>query len=176
MADTGSQTARVRDGADAFAALVLRYLDGLTTADEVARLNAALLSGRPYRELFVHLCRLDGLLCETFVPLSLSVEGREKGAPRARAGRQKNQAGAAHGKVTAHGTATGVDQPPAPRKGKAGAATRNTKLLAGETAFPETATQGQNPPASAGPGTAEDQPDDLLRLLGLPVEESDRTE
>src|SRR5437762_499018 len=51
---------------DAFAALVLRFLDAATTHDEEAALNAELGdSGRPARrDLYVSLCRQRGVLAE----------------------------------------------------------------------------------------------------------------
>ncbi len=52
---------------DAFAALVLRFLDGATSPDEDATLNAELREpgNRTRRDLYVSLCRQRGLLSET---------------------------------------------------------------------------------------------------------------
>ena len=180
MTDTRPETAGVPDGEEAFAALVLRYLDGLATADETAGLNAALLSGRSCRELFVRLCRLDGVLREAYVPLTVRLDGSEKAAGQTRAARRKKQARAAHARPAAPGTATagpaGTGRRQSGKKGTPGAATRNTKLLAEETAYPPPTGQGQTPPEAAGTGPAPDRPDDVLRLLGMLDEEPERTE
>jgi ferric-dicitrate binding protein FerR (iron transport regulator) len=63
MVDTAEDTFPVSDE-DEFAALVLRHLDGLTTADETAVLLAELESSADRRTQTVALCRQHGTLTE----------------------------------------------------------------------------------------------------------------
>jgi anti-sigma factor RsiW len=65
-----------QERAEAFAALVLRYLDGLTTDDEVTALNRDLRASPACREAFVALCQMHGQLSEALAPQQVSGTGR----------------------------------------------------------------------------------------------------
>jgi hypothetical protein len=62
-----------QDELNAFAILVLRYLDGETTAAELVQLREALAVQPAYRKLFVQVCRVHGDLQELFVPKEAAV-------------------------------------------------------------------------------------------------------
>jgi ferric-dicitrate binding protein FerR (iron transport regulator) len=91
--DSGQGVAQGADGGEAFAALVLRYLDGLTTAEENAGLNEALAGSPDARALFVWMCRQHGQLREVMMPRAAaavferrirSTSSARSPAPRAR--------------------------------------------------------------------------------------------
>jgi hypothetical protein len=92
-----------RDKDEAFTVLVLRYLDGHTTADDVAQLNRSLTSQAQARELFVHLCRLHGELSEALAP---------QRALRVQAKRSAKATSAAALKQKTVGTAAGIGAEP----------------------------------------------------------------
>ena len=60
--------ARSSDELEALTALVLRYLDGACSAEEVRQLKAALADSAAGRALFVQVCRLHGELHEAHAP------------------------------------------------------------------------------------------------------------
>jgi hypothetical protein len=66
---------------DAFAVLVLRYLEGLATPQEVGELNTALKSRPECRDLFVQMSRLHGGLSEVLAPRRAAE--RKKAGPAA---------------------------------------------------------------------------------------------
>lgn len=51
---------------EAFSVLVLRYLDGVSTADEVLEIKRPLVESSACREVFAQTCRLQGELREAF--------------------------------------------------------------------------------------------------------------
>ena len=59
---------RSPDELEALTALVLRYLDGACSAEEVRQLKAALAESAADRALFVQICRLHGELHEAHAP------------------------------------------------------------------------------------------------------------
>jgi anti-sigma factor RsiW len=100
MVESGSTNAPFPENEGEFVALVLRYLDGLVTPDEVTRLSRELSSRSACRDLFVQLCRMHGLLNETLAPDAVTVKNRWrkrrlKAIPRHRA--QASPGGASSG-------------------------------------------------------------------------------
>lgn len=71
MAESDSANASGQDPAGQLIALMLRSFDGLMTPDDVAQLEQALSSSSAWRDLFVQLCRMHGLLNETLAPQSV---------------------------------------------------------------------------------------------------------
>jgi hypothetical protein len=55
------------DELEAFTVLVLRYMDGDCTAQEILHLKAAIAESAAYRALFVQVCRMQGNLYEAYV-------------------------------------------------------------------------------------------------------------
>jgi hypothetical protein len=53
---------------EAATVLVLRYLDGECSAEEIEQLRGALTGSATYRELFVQVCRVQGELHEAYAP------------------------------------------------------------------------------------------------------------
>lgn len=68
MSSAAESTLLTQEQTDAFAALVLRYLDGASTADEVRDLQVQLAACAAHRELFVRTCHLAGCLHESYGP------------------------------------------------------------------------------------------------------------
>ncbi len=70
---------------DAFAALILRYLDGATSPEEEELLRAELRSG-PRRAVFVDLCRQRGMLAEALAKAGKARPARRRAVVRRKRG------------------------------------------------------------------------------------------
>jgi hypothetical protein len=66
---------------DLFTGLVLRYLDGTCSAEEIEQLKDLLDKPAP-RELFVQVCRLHGHLHEAFAPRRAELQQNRSGDAR----------------------------------------------------------------------------------------------
>jgi len=66
--------------AEAFTALVLRYLDGSCTADEVRDLQVQLAACAAHRDVFVRTCHLAGCLHESYGPKRSEWQAKIAGA------------------------------------------------------------------------------------------------
>ena len=77
MPPTSQPTPRPPDNAEALTVLVLRYLDGDCSGEEVARLRAALTGSAASRAFFVQVCRAHGELHEAYSPKRAEWEHRQ---------------------------------------------------------------------------------------------------
>jgi len=68
MAELTRPTIRGRDETEVFTVLVLRYLDGACSANELKQLKTVLASSAAHRELFVSVSRMQGDLYEAYAP------------------------------------------------------------------------------------------------------------
>lgn len=68
MAELTRPSIRGRDEIEVFTVLVLRYLDGACSADELEHLKTVLAGSAAHRELFVSVSRMQGDLYEAYAP------------------------------------------------------------------------------------------------------------
>jgi hypothetical protein len=102
---------------NSYTALVLRYLDGACSAEEVAQLKTTLVSHAAVRELFVAICRMHGHLHEAFAPKRTVERQRTGPAPEVARGIAHTPAALAAGEnasTTVAGKATAVATEPLP--------------------------------------------------------------
>jgi hypothetical protein len=68
MAESTRPTTRGHDEIELFTVLLLRYLDGACSADELKQLKSVLAGSASHRELFVSVSRMQGDLYEAYAP------------------------------------------------------------------------------------------------------------
>jgi hypothetical protein len=140
------------EGEEAFTALVLRYLDGLTRDEEAARLGEALRAGAPCRDLFVAACQLHGEMVEVHGPIRLAVTPKKSASWRSEApaaGRARRAAGGGTTAARAPGALQAVREPPGPHPEAAkegGEEARRTKLTAEDTVYLDRKAKDPPPP------------------------------
>jgi hypothetical protein len=104
------------DEVEKLTVLVLRYLDGGCSAEEVEQLKGALAGAGPQRELFVQVCRLHGNLHENFAHKRAEMQQKATSA---------------------------ADLPPLSTSGDPGAETIISELTGDDTIHPEPKTPEQ---------------------------------
>jgi hypothetical protein len=138
MSESDAVVRHFPEGEEAFTALVLGYLDGLATAEDAARLSAALRASPACRDLFVAVCQLHGDMREVFVPIRLVAAERPARRERVPVGGRRRRAGGGTGAASAG--------PPPQAAPDACEDTQVSKLSAEDTVFPEREGEAGQPP------------------------------